>query len=646
MKRLITLALLALSFAPPAAAQSPETRNALSGVITAAARGDWVEVDTLKPLVVGQIGQDVVDWTRLRGAQGSFAECRDFTARNGDWPGMPLLRQRCEGSIPRGGDPSAVIAFFEPQSPRTATGSLRLAEALIRTDRAVRGAAEIKRAWLSFPMSADEHDAFITRNGLTVRDLHEARLDAALWQDWGADIQRMLPLVSEDWQALAAARAALRANRQGVDELIEAVPETLQDDPGLAYERFLWRARKGLSSAVDLVVERSVSVEALGRPEAWAPRRRTLARSLLRDGKAAQAYSVASSHYLSKGTAFADLEWLSGFIALRYLDAPQQALEHFRVFEAVVATPISLGRAGYWTGRAHEALGQSEAAQEAYAFGARYQSSFYGQLAAERGGFPAPAEIVGTEAFPDWRQADFNNATVFEAARLLNRSGLRDLSERFFVHLAETQTRTEQGQLGDLALELEEPHIALRLAKEAARQGLELWKTYFPIATPAGLDLPVDEVFALSIARRESEFDPVVISPAGARGLMQLMPATAREVSGQVGVPYNLARLRSDPAYNARLGSAYLAQLSARYDANPVLMAIAYNAGPSRADRWQVEYGDPRKLHRDEIVDWIENLPFRETRNYVMRVTESFMPYRARLSGELPEPNLTTILRQ
>jgi len=645
LKHMLKICVAALAIALPATAQSTAELDALTDAISASGRSDWQAVDKALEDISAPLARDIVEWTRLRGEQGDFAECRAFTARNADWPGMKLLRKRCEGSIPRGANRAQVFDYFKDQPPQTGTGSLRLAEALIGEGRGVEAAAELRRAWLTFTMSKEELDAYITRNGLTVRNLHEARLDMLLWRDAGEDIERMLPLVSEGQRKLAAARTGLRRDETGVDDLIEAVPDSLQDDPGLAYERFFWRARNGRDDAVDIILDRSVSTQALGNPQAWSSRRRALARSLMREGKHAQAYSVASSHYLTKGSAFADLEWLSGFLALRYLNAPDQALQHFEVFQAAVATPISLGRAGYWTGRAHEALGNKDAAAKAYAYGATFQSSFYGQLAAERGGLPAHAAMTGDQTYPDWRGADFNGDSVFEAARLLHRAGMRSLSERFFVHLAETQTRTEQGQLGDLALELEEPHIALMLAKEAARQGMQLYKTYFPIATPAGMDLPVDEVFALSIARRESEFDPVVISPVGARGLMQLMPGTAREMASKTGEAYDLGKLRSDPNYNARLGAAYLASLAERYQNNPVLMSIAYNAGPTRADRWMRQFGDPRSASVD-IIDWIENIPFTETRNYVMRVTESFMPYRARLSGAVQTPNLLADLRR
>jgi soluble lytic murein transglycosylase len=318
-------------------------------------------------------------------------------------------------------------------------------------------------------------------------------------------------------------------------------------------------------------------------------------------------------------------------------------LRHFDRFESAVETPISLGRAGYWKGRAYEAAGDQAAAKSAYSQGAKYQSSFYGQLAAERAGIAADPRMAGAENFPDWRSGPYVNSPVFAAAILLQAAGQRSLAERFLVHLAETQTREGIAQMGDLALDLREPHIALMLSKQAARQGHEIFKTYFPLGFPDGIDAKIPKEFALSIARRESEFDPVVVSGAGARGLMQLMPGTAKDMSKRVGAQYSLSGLLTDPAYNARLGTAYLEVLSGRYDGNPILMAAAYNAGPSRADAWRKQYGDPRNSKID-VIDWIEGLPFRETRNYVMRVTESFAPYRARLSGKVAPITLSTEL--
>ncbi len=619
----------------------------LSQAVSAAGARDWDKVQQLRQELFDPTEREVLDWMRMRGRQGSFSECVDFLGRNGDWPGLPLLRLRCEYSIPREGiAPQLVLEFFGDTIPQTGTGSLRLIEALTAQGRADEAVQEARRAWQLFNLAQAEHNAFVSRHGDDLKDLHTIRLDMLLWRGKDVPARRMYPLVPEAWSKLAAARLGLRERVAGVDALIEAVPASLAEDAGLAFERFLWRARKGrVEGAVEILLERSLSVQDLGRPIEWADRRRSLARQLMRNGDHAQAYAVASQHFLTAGSAYADLEWLSGFLALRKLNSPKQALAHFNSFQAAVETPISLGRAGYWLGRAYDAQGDADIAKAAYEFGALYQSSFYGQLAAERAGVPRDADMAGTEVFPDWRGADFTKTTVFDAAEALHRAGLRSMSERFLVHLAESQSRTGIAQMIDMALEWEEPHIALMLAKQAARQGFELYHGYFPLSVPQGIKMDIPEEFALSIARRESEFDPVVVSGAGARGLMQLMPNTAKEVAGVIGEDYERSRLTQDPAYNARLGTAYLRSLSERFAANPVLMSIGYNAGPSRAERWPTLFGDPRGVDVD-VVDWIEGIPFRETRNYVMRVTESFAPYRARLKGQVDDIKLSDQLKQ
>lgn len=619
----------------------------LSKAAAAAGARDWERVRELRAGLSDSVAREVLDWMRMRGRQGSFSECVDFLNRNGDWPGLPLLRLRCEYSIPKiGVAPQLVLGFFADTVPQTGTGSLRLIEALKTVGRNNDAVQEARRAWQVFNLAQVEHDAFVGRHGDDLKDLHSVRLDMLLWRGEEKAARRMFNLVPEDWAKLAVARLGLRGMDRGVDTMIEAVPASLAEDAGLAYERFLWRARKGRAEgAVEVLLERSLSVQDLGRPIEWADRRRSIARQLMREGKHVEAYAVASQHFLTAGSAYADLEWLSGFIALRKLNAPKQALAHFDSFQAAVETPISLGRAGYWLGRAYEADGSAEIAKAAYEFGALYQSSFYGQLAAERGGVPRDPKMNGAEVFPDWRGAAFTKSSVYDAAVSLYLAEQHSLAERFLVHLAESQPREGIGQMIDMALEWDEPHIALMLAKQAARQGFEIYHGYFPLSVPQGIKMEIPEEFALSIARRESEFDPVVVSGAGARGLMQLMPGTAKEVAGEIGEDYERARLTEDPDYNARLGTAYLRSLSERFGANPVLMSIGYNAGPSRAERWPGLFGDPRGADVD-VVDWIEGIPFRETRNYVMRVTESFAPYRARLNGKVDDIRLSDQLKQ
>ncbi|MDU8911334.1 lytic transglycosylase domain-containing protein [Aestuariicoccus sp. MJ-SS9] len=632
MSRLLALVFCVLAM--PVLAQGAD--RPLARAMEALRDGNWAAAQ-IEARGDGQVALDVILWHHLRAGNGDAGQVMDFLARNPDWPGLPYLREKSEIAMAEAGH-DAVLAFFGDSRPQTGTGALALARAHVAKGDPGLAEADVVIAWRTLAMSDEEQAALLAEWRPQLRAHHIARLDMALWRGWEVNARRMVPLVGEDWQALAKARLALRNNAPGVDAMIAAVPEKLRDHPGLAYERFRWRARKGRDAdAIELLLERSVTADALGEPWAWARERRDLARQLMRGGDPARAYRIASAHGLTEGSDYADLEWLSGYLSLRFLNEPARALAHFQNHRDAVETPISLGRAGYWIGRAHEALGQNDAAAEAYVAGARYQTSFYGLLAAEAGGLPPDPQLAGTETFPDWRTAPFTKSSVYQAAILLLASGETVLSERFLTHLAESLDRTQIGQMGAMLEEMNRPHMQVMLGKRAAQSGIELPGPYYALHPDLiGRKNPVPTELVLAIARRESEFDPRVVSGAGARGLMQLMPGTAREVSGKLGLDYSLAGLLDDPAYNATLGAAYLAELAERFDGNAVMMAAGYNAGPSRPIRWMEERGDPRRSGID-IVDWIELIPFNETRNYVMRVTESLPVYRARL-GLNPHP--------
>jgi soluble lytic murein transglycosylase len=394
-----------------------------------------------------------------------------------------------------------------------------------------------------------------------------------------------------------------------------------------------------------LLLERSTSAASLGQPERWGSWRRVLARWSMRDGKSKQAYRLAASHHISSGSNRNDLEWLAGFVALRKLNDPTTASGHFKAFQAGVETPISLGRAGYWNGRAYEALGDNVMAQAAYEFGAEFQTSFYGLLAAEKANIPMDPRLTGSEPFPDHKQASFWGGSVMEAARLLQAAGELYWAERFAVHLAESLPREELGQLGAWAESVNEPHLQVMIAKQAARQGHTIARPYFPTPDIGRGNRTVPRALELAIARRESEFDPSVVSGAGARGLMQLMPGTASDMAKRLDMPYSRARLTEDPAYNTRLGSEYLAKLIEDFAGNPVLISVGYNAGPGRSRSWTERFGNVRASSVD-VVDWIEHIPFRETRNDVMRVTESLPVSRARLTGKTEPLRLSTELKR
>lgn len=397
-----------------------------------------------------------------------------------------------------------------------------------------------------------------------------------------------------------------------------------------AFDR-AWRSRDWLT-AESVILAASTSAAGLGDPERWGERRRSLVRRAQREGRYQSAYQMASRHFLTTGRSFADLEWLAGWIALRYLDDADSAATHFLQFRTDVVTPISLGRAGYWIGRAFEAKGEPGLARHWYNQGAQHLTSFYGQLSAAKLNLPGDPAIAGGTA-PDWRTTPALQTDAVRAALLIYYAGERNLAQQFFHHLArELPAPDGVGALASLALELGEYSFAVRIAKISARRGHVLHHAYYPVHPLAQFERGVEPALAMSIARQETELDPRAISPAGARGLMQLMPGTARLVAGQLGMEYDRARLTTDWQYNAVLGQRYLADQILRFGGSYAMAAAAYNAGPHRVDQWIAEYGDPR-FQTVDLIDWLETIPFEETRNYVQRIMEGLYVYRSRISG-------------
>ncbi|MFY0311451.1 transglycosylase SLT domain-containing protein [Leisingera sp. D0M16] len=586
------------------------------------------------------IARDIIEWHRLRAGLGSAGDVMAFLQRRPDWPGLAYLRRQNEDVIAATGR-ETILAFYANERPQTAEGALSLGKALIDDGRRGDGEAEIVLAWRTMAMGSAIQDLFLRDFAKLLKPHHTARLDRLLWEDHLVSSKRMLPLVPEGERKLAEARIALQERAPGVDAKIEAIPDRLQGSAGLAYDRFAWRDRKRLQdSAIAMMMDRSTSAEKLGEPGKWLNRRRDLARQVMRDGDHERAYQLAAYHFSSPedGYGYSDCEWLAGYIALQKLRDPELAVVHFQRFLASVETPISIGRGGYWLGRAYAAMGEADKAHEAYAKGAEYQTSFYGLLAAEKLGRPFDPALVKPAELPDWRTADFMQSSVAEAGLMLLKEGDMALAERFLTHLVEGLPPVQARQLGQMAVELNEPHLAVMISKRAARGGVELEGAYYPLHPVAKRQLPMAEEMTLAIARRESEFDPAVISHAGARGLMQVMPATAKLVATELGIlaGHNTSRLTAEWDYNAKLGANYLAGLAGKFRGNVVMMAAGYNAGPHRPASWMERYGDPRGGSPD-IVDWIEHIPFNETRNYVMRVTESLPVYRARL-GKPPLP--------
>ena len=424
-----------------------------------------------------------------------------------------------------------------------------------------------------------------------------------------------------------------------MDDLIQALPEAARADPGLTMDRFLWRVRaKQHEGAQALMLEASASATGLRDPGVWAAMRVDYARLAMRAGDWARAEALARPHFLPPDNRhYADLEWLAGFAALKNA-APDRALAHFRHLETVVGSQISRSRAFYWQGRALKALGDP-AADAAFARAADMPGTYYGQLAAERIGRAMPADFAAPGPLPDWRGSALGDSSVFRAGLWLLATGRLDEAQRFFLHLSETADPQDSLRMARLMAEAGAVWHSLRLSKRAADKGLIHPAAHFPLTGLQDTDFGVPPELVLSIARQESEFNPAAQSPVGARGLMQVMPATAEQMARQIREPFDLARLTAEGAYNARLGAAYLAGLRDRFGSSTALIASGYNAGPGRPARWLRDFGDLRQGM--DPVDWVELIPFDETRNYVMRVTEAMPVYRARLLGK-PAPIVPT----
>jgi peptidoglycan lytic transglycosylase len=646
LRALILSTAIGLGFGGSAQAQDAGAVAALERGFELMRKGDW-DAALAAAGAPGSIGRDIIQWNRLRAAKGSFAEAVEFLARRPDWPGLALLREKAEETIPEDASPALVLDFFLTEKPQSGAGTLAFAAALWDTGAKQEAMAEAIRGWTSFSLSEAEEGRFMVDWSKTLAAHHWTRMDMLLWRGLTTEAKRQLARVDDAHKALANARIALRDQDDGVDGLIGHVPAALADDPGLAYERFLWRVLKGRNeSAIELLLERSGSAAALGKPERWAGQRLDLARWAMREGQARTAYRIAAEHRIGDSDDRNELEWLAGYIALRKLDDAETALRHFLDFKDGVESPISLGRAGYWKGRALEALGRADEAQAAYTAAGQHQTAFYGLLAAEKAGLAMSAELTGAETFPGYQNAAFWGGSVMQAGRLSLAAGELYYARRFVAHLAESLDRTGVGQLMQWAEDADAPYLQLSLAKYVlVYHGTLYNRPYFPTPDIGRGNRTVPRALELAISRRESEFNPGVVSGAGAMGLMQLMPGTAQDMAKRVGVDYDRSRLTDGMAYNTRLGSEYLAYLIEQYGQNPVLIAVAYNAGPTRARRWSEANGDPRNSAVD-IVDWIEHIPFDETRNYVMRVTESLPNYRARLTGQTEAIRFTEELQR
>jgi soluble lytic murein transglycosylase len=629
-----------LPYCPKAIAADFSAADIRTGRIafSAADDGDWDAARAAAAEISDPLAAKLLFWfdvTRL-GGSGSFADITRFISENPDWPDQMVLRRRAEEAIDDTVANKTILSWFDGREPITTEGRVHLGAALLNAGEFERARAVIKDAWVHGRFSISSEQEFYTtyRNQLTAND-HVERLDRLLWQGRLSEARRMLGKVDAKYRMLAEARLRLRGMDRNVDGAIAKVPQALKEDPGLIYERLRWRRRKGQDlSARDLLKAYPLDHAS---PGLWWAERAILAREALAEGYVSEAYRIARDHALTEGPGFADAEWLAGWIALRFLDEPKVAFTHFATMFRGVKYPISRARGAYWAARAAEADIRPDMAELWYQTAAQYPTTYYGQLAANRMN-PGSELQLPPDPHPSAEEtALFDGHELVRAVRMLAAFGQTDRLSPFLLHLGKLSDSAGWKDLvASLAANLGRPDLSVAIAKQAVQHDRPLIVNGYPSIHVPEVDstlAPSAEVpLILAMVRQESAFNFEAISRVGARGLMQLLPSTARTVAGELNLPYSRQRLTADPDYNLKIGRAYMSTLLDAFDGSYILALAAYNAGPARVKQWQLVNGSPRGNVID-AVDWIESIPFAETRNYVQRTLENLQIYRAMLNG-------------
>lgn len=631
---------------------SQPARAAGQDILAAVGADRWIEADMLAAGSPDPLVRKLVLYFRLLtpGAAG-VGELTAFIADNPAWPQQALLDRRLQEATATDPDEPAMLERCQQRSatpPQSAVVLLRCADALGRAGRQPEAEQAARAAWVKDVDPAGEL-GFIRRWSLSLTaDDQWRRFDRLAWTDPGlpgSPAARQAVRVHPANRPAAETRLAQRRDDPSAAALAAALPSSARNDPGLILDLAKWHRRAGQDRAALAVWTKEGSAAEAAAPAerraAFWDERNLLARRMLRNGDPMAAYALASSHRQS-GEAAIDAEFLSGWIALRRLQQPNVAAQHFRTLAGLSRAAITQGRAYYWIGRAAAAQDMLPEAQAAYVQAAAWPTTFYGQLAARALGEDdaALAIRVRERHDPAWstdQAMTFTGRELARAAALLAAWGEPRRANAFLQRLGETAPdASERAMAARMALGLGLADQAVAIARRAGRDGLMLPDAGWPIAVepPEGT---VEPAVALGLIRQESSFDVQAGSPAGARGLMQLMPATAASVAQRLNEPMSLPALTADAAYNMRLGTAYLQGLLDQFGGALPLALAGYNAGPHRVQDWIAGYGDPR-TGAVEMVDWIELIPFNETRNYVQRVIENVIIYGARQGSATPHP--------
>jgi soluble lytic murein transglycosylase len=632
------LFLALVSFAAHARADDAPTLSAadlqaMRAALAAAQIGDWsrayagvaTSTDPLLPKMLRWL-----DYSRP-GAPGRFPDFAEFIEKNPDWPAQKALRSHAEEAL--AGESDAVASdWFKRYPPLSAAGKVHEAEIMLNAGDLEGGTAALRASWIDTDFGPLDEKNFLAHHAASIRpEDNIKRIDRLLWDGQSETAHRMLALLPADYRAVAQARLALAAQARNAEALVTRVPAQLRSDPGLLFEQLRYLRKKEMTdAAVQLLLSQPND---LVRPAAWWGERQAIARQVLASGNAALAYRIVEQHGLIEGNAFSEAEFLLGYIALRYMKQPELAFEHFSRILTRVNTPFAKGRAGYWGGRAAEAQGKAELAAKWYAAGADHMATFYGQLAAHQLGRDAPPHPVPEPVPTVDERAQFDSNEVIRAARIFFEFGDAAHGKVFLLHLANNATSpTMFAMLAGLAEKSGRIDLAIAVAKRAIDAGTPLMIHGYPTTElPSGGTAENSLLFA--IMRQESAFERDAVSRVGARGLMQLMPATASSIAAKMQLPFSADRLTADGVYNTLLGRTYVESLIDDFGGSYALAIAAYNAGPGRVRQWLHDYGDPRGGGVD-MVDWIETIPINETRNYVQRVLENLQIYRGQVGRD------------
>ena len=585
----------------------------------------------------------LITWMYLKtnGNSASFNDYKKFIERNSDYPRINRLRYLAEQKIYlKNSSPTAVINWFQKNPPLGGLGKIKLAEAYLEQNNFNKVEQLIKDGWINAEIRKNDLGYYRAKfkKFLSTED-HLKRADYLAWERKYWDLKRMLKYLPKDERALYNARQILMSNSYGVDNAISKVPSHLKKDPGLECDRLRWRNRRGrLEGSLEILYKNSNRTERqMIRPDLWWEQRKSVARSLIYKKRYKTAYKISSEHSLSSGPSFAEAEWLSGWIALSFLNSAEYAINHFENFYNNVGYPISLARGAYWLGAAYKELGNQERAKKFFLEGAKFPMTYYGQLSFNEINPGGNFELIDESSFDKEYEKEFKKNRLINHVILLKELDATKYAKDILKHLA--LLNVEKGSevlAAKLSTDVGRYDFAIQISKQASYEKRFYNKYNYPIiSTPKEINnktMPKSEV-VLAIIRQESEFDSRANSWAGARGMMQLMKYTAKIVAKQAKLPYSISRLTRDPEYNIKLGSYYFDSLIDDYNGVYPFAIAAYNAGPNRVKTWRRVNGDPSK-GKLSYVNWIELIRFKETRNYVQRVLENINVYKYMLSKE------------